>query len=133
MLVEYSKIAKMKEFKSVPKPKIGNIMIVLYCIDGSLMFAKHIPMASLQYNPIYPLLISVKEVGKVCAICGKDEGLKQCECCMSVHYCSRNCQMRHWYYHHDVGRKIEEKKKTCTIAMRTIECTCNNCIEIMSI
>ena len=43
-----------------------------------------------------------------CAACGATDGLSRCRGCMETHYCSRECQRRHWREHKTLCRAARD-------------------------
>ena len=55
----------------------------------------------------------VKAARKICAACGKtesgDKTHSRCMACKSIHYCGRDCQVKHWPIHRPVCLEVQGK------------------------
>ena len=81
---------------------------------GPLIAAPPKP-GTIEYTALEPWLTimgeaKIKAAAKACAECGTTDGkLVRCTGCFSVHYCSKECQMKAWIIHRPDCRKLQGK------------------------
>lgn len=63
--------------------------------------------AQLVINNVHLMAITADDEVLTCAMCGKDDNVSKCKRCMTVAFCSKECQKLHW----DAGHKAECKPK----------------------